>query len=327
MSSFPTLHSHICFVLLSSIFFLSCKKDLGGEVALVEKNSDKGFNYPYYLFIPDDLSAEQEKYLVVEPNNSGVVTDDFQEHIDRAKSNASRDYFLGNYTARKLGYPLLVPVFPRAKSTSQMYTHSLDRDVMLQKENELERIDLQLLAMVEDAKVRLQQKGISIAPEFLLTGFSASGSFVNRFTLIHPNAVKAVAAGGVNSILMLPFSEEKEQLLTYPAGTKDYSQIFGKSFDSIAFKNTPQYYFMGEQDDNDALPYSDAFDESERRAIEIVLGKEMMPGRWQTAKELYYREGVKAEIKTYGEIGHEHPEQVKQEIVAFFENAIRNTNF
>lgn len=323
MSSCGIFKSRFYLILLSSIFLLSCKKDLGGEVTLVENNPSKGFNYPYYLFTPDDLSEDMVKYLVVEPNNSGMVTDDFQEHIDRARSNATRDFYLGNYTARKLGYPLMVPVFPRAQSTSQMYTHSLDRDVMLQKRNELERIDLQLLAMVEDAKLRLQQKGISIAPEFLMTGFSASGSFANRFTLIHPTSVKAVAAGGLNGILMLPFSEEKEQPLTYPAGTKDFEQLFGKSFDATAFKNTPQFYFMGEQDDNDALPYSDAYDEPERRAIESVLGEEMLLGRWQMAKELYAREGVEANVKMYREIGHEHPEKVKLEIVEFFENAIK----
>lgn len=308
-------------LLLFSVFFLSsCKKDIGGEVILIKENNSKGFNYPYYLFIPDDLSELQHKYLVVEPNNSGVVTDDFEEHVGRAKSNAKNDFFLGNYTARALGFPLLVPVFPRAKSTSQIYTHSLDRDVMLQKQSALERIDLQLLAMVEDAQKRLEEEGISVAPQFLLTGFSASGSFVNRFTAIHPKKVKAVVAGGLNGILMLPFSEENEQKLNYPAGTNDFTELFGKKFESDAFKNTPQFYFMGAQDDNDALPYSDAYDEQEREAIENVLGKEMLPARWQKVKAIYEREGVSAEIITYENLGHEHPEKVKLDVVEFFRN-------
>ncbi|MFD0977062.1 hypothetical protein [Salinimicrobium gaetbulicola] len=322
MSSFLIFRLRFLFLFFLTALLLSCKKDIEGEVTLIEKNTSKGFNYPYYLFIPDDLSENPEKYLVVEPNNSGMVTDDFQEHIDRAKSNATNEYYLGNYTARQLGFPLLVPVFPREKSTSQMYTHSLDRDVMLQKGNELERVDMQLLAMVEDAKERLQQKGISVAPQFLMTGFSASGSFANRFTLIHPEKVKAVVAGGVNGILMLPFSEENEVELNYPVGTADFVKFFGKAFESEAFMNTPQFYFMGALDDNDALPYSDAYDEPERAAIENVLGKEMLPARWQKTKAIYKREGVNAEIRTYEQLGHEHPEEVKQEIAAFFEKAL-----
>lgn len=322
MSAVQIWPTRFLLVLFSTFFVLSCKKDIGGEVTLVEKDGSKGFNYPYYLFIPVELSENQKKYLIVEPNNSGIVTDDFEEHMERAKSNAISKYFLGNYTSRKLGLPLLVPVFPRAKATSKMYTHSLDRDVVLQKENELERIDLQLLAMVKDAKQRLQQKGISVAPRFIMTGFSASGNFVNRFTLIHPEKVKAVVAGGVNGILMLPFSEENGQRLTYPAGTDDFRDLFGKRFDPAAFKETPQFYFMGALDDNDALPYSDAYDEPERAAIEIVLGKKMQPARWQMAKELYQREGVNAQIRTYEGLGHEHPENVKEEVVAFFQGVI-----
>lgn len=321
--SFFKLLRHSILVLFTIVLVISCKKELKGELLLVEANASKGFNFPYYLFLPEDLSGPQEKYLVVEPNNSGKVTDNFREQIEQAERNASRDFYLGNYASRKLNFPLLVPVFPRDKTTSQMYTHSLDRDVVLQQGNDLGRIDLQLLAMVKDAKQKLLQKGISVAPQFLMTGFSASGSFANRFSLIHPKAVKAVAAGGVNGILMLPFSEENGQKLTYPAGTYDFESLFGQKFDSAAFKSTPQFYFMGELDDNDALPYSDAYDETERNVIRKVLDEKMLPARWEKIKEFYAREKVNAKILTYDAMGHEHPKQVKEEIVAFFEKVLR----
>lgn len=289
----------------------------------MEKAPEKGFNFPYYLFIPDNISQGQENFIIVEPNNSGFANDNFEEHLEKAKRTASRDFYLGNYAAVKLGFPLLVPVFPRSKTTGNMYTHSLDRDVVLQKGNELERLDLQLLRMVEDARVKLEQQGIRVSGEILMTGFSASGTFANRFSLIHPEKVKAVAAGGLNGILMLPFSEEKDQVLNFPAGTKDFKNLFHKVFDSVAFKNTPQFLFMGALDDNDALPYDDAYDPEERKAITAVLGSEMLPERWNNSKELYLREGVKAEISTFEEVGHEHPDEVKQEIVLFFRNAIK----
>ena len=323
MAVFNLFRSRILFLLVALTALFSCKDDMQGELIMVEANPGKGFNYSYYLFLPEGLTGEEEKYLLVEPNNTGAVSDDIKKHSEKARRTATRDFYLGNYAARKLPAPLLVPVFPRDKKNSHMYTHSLDRDVVLETDNDLERIDLQLLVMVEDAKQRLQKKGISIAPDFLMTGFSASGTFVNRFTLIHPDKVMAVAAGGLNGILMLPLSEEKQQELKYPAGTHDFEQLFGKTFDSVAFMKTPQFYFMGGLDENDALPYSDAYDEPERKAIENALGKEMLPARWKRAKELYAREEIKAEVKTYEKLGHEHPKEVKDEIVAFFKKVVR----
>ena len=75
---------------------------------------------------------------------------------------------------------------------------------MLQRDNPLERIDEQLINMFKDAQSKLEKKAIKTHNRFLLTGFSASGTFANRFTIIHPDRVFAVAAGGLNGLLMLP---------------------------------------------------------------------------------------------------------------------------
>ncbi len=89
--------------------------------------------------------------------------------------------------AEKLKYPLLVPVFPRSHTDWKTYTHALDRDVICKRNSPLERIDLQLLAMIKDAKTKLASSGYPTKDKFLMTGFSASGTFVNRFALIHPD--------------------------------------------------------------------------------------------------------------------------------------------
>ncbi len=67
-----------------------------------------------------------------------------------------------------------------------MYTHSLDSDTLKNEEGKLVRIDLQLINMIEDAKSRLLERNIELEDKVFLTGFSASGSFTNRFTVLHP---------------------------------------------------------------------------------------------------------------------------------------------
>ena len=289
-----------------------------GEIVLTEASPSKGFNYPYFLYIPERASLEKELVLIVEPNNSGFADDDLDKHIEKAKRIATLDFYVGNYVAQKLKYPLLVPVFPRSESEWKIYTHALDRDVILQKNNLLERIDLQFLAMVEDAKNQLTQSGYTIHDKFFMTGFSASGTFTNRFTLIHPDKIQASAAGGVNGLLVLPISELNGKPIDYPLGTGDFENLFGIPFDSIPFSRTPQFYFMGELDDNDAILFEDGYDPKERDLVFELLGKEMQPTRWNSCMDIYKKKNVKARFKTYEGIGHEHPEKIKDEILDFF---------
>jgi len=311
----------ILFITLLSL--QSCtKKSINGELIFAEANPSEGFNFPYFLFIPQGTSVEKELILIVEPNNSGFADDDFERHIEKAKRTASHDFYIGNFVARELKIPLLVPVFPRPKSEWKIYTHALDSDVIAQKDNSLERIDLQLLAMVTDAKTKLADSGYSVRDKFFMTGFSASGTFANRFTIIHPEKIQAVAAGGLNGLLMLPISEWRGENLNYPIGTGNFELVFGKPFDSTSFAQTPQFYFMGALDDNDAIPYEDGYSENERKLIYKLFGQEMMPTRWENCKQIYTLENIQSFIKTYPNMGHEQAAQVKSEVVEFFKESI-----
>ena len=309
----------ILYLIITTLIFYACSNNQKRKLLFVESNTENGFNYPYFLFIPDNISTEEETFIIVEPNNSGFADDDFKKHIEKAERTATKDFYLGNYVAQKLNYPLLVPAFPRSKTDWKIYTHALDRDVMRQKHNQLERIDLQLLEMFNDAKSRLNELDVNTSDQFLMTGFSASGTFANRFALLHPNKVKAVAAGGLNGLLALPLDSIEDKPLDYPLGTNDFTVLFNQEFQKSEFINTPQFYLMGALDENDAVPYDDAFDPNERELIYELLGKEMLPLRCEICKKTYADNGVNVIFKTFKNIGHELPDSTKKEIVDFFE--------
>jgi len=306
-----------------AMLVLGCSESHDGTLTLVSPKAGDPYHFPYYLYIPDHAPASAKTYVIIEPNNSGFADDDLRNHRKKAKNTASNDYYLGNYVAKSLGYPLIVPVFPREESRWRIYTHALDRDVMLQKGNPLERIDRQLIEIFRDARERLLEKNIRTEDQFLLTGFSASGTFANRFTVMHPDQVLAVAAGGLNGLLMLPCDSLQKELLPYPIGTGDLERISGQEFQQALFDKTPQFYFMGALDDNDALPFDDAFDPNEREQISRLLGKQMLPDRWNRCKRIYDTLHVDATIRTYPEVGHKHPQEIKEEIVQFFRAAIQ----
>jgi hypothetical protein len=312
---------HVC--LLLPLLWLGCSRSPGGELLFVEPNENDRFQYPYFLFLPEQVPTDEKVWVVIQPNNSGRVDDDLQKHLESAKRTASVDFYLGNYVARALQYPLLVPVFPRPETEWQIYTHSLDRDVMLQKNNSLERIDLQLIHMFEDAQSRLEKRNIKTQNQFLMTGFSASGTFANRFTLLHPDKVFAVAAGGVCGLLMLPMDSLDGEALAYPLGVGDVKEWTQKEFQKELFLQTPQFYFMGSLDTNDAVAFDDAYAPGEREQIYRLLGKQMQPERWEQCQKIYLDSQVNALMKTYKGVGHKHTEEIKNEIVEFFKEQIR----
>lgn len=188
------------------LFFCSFAKaeNASQEPIFIPANPEAGFEYPYFLLLPKLKSSLEKHYLIVETNNSGVQSD-FSIHIDK-----TRKEILGKgpgpMVAEDLNMPLMLPVFPRNKDSVMVYTHALDRDSMLLKNDKSERLDLQLLRMVEDARKQLAAREVIVEEKFVMVGFSASGTFSNRFAILHPSSLLAVSSGAVNSIPMLPIA-------------------------------------------------------------------------------------------------------------------------
>jgi hypothetical protein len=187
-----------------------------------------GFFFPYYLYIPKDLSRSKPARLLVEPNNTGQASDDFEVHRASAKRLATAGD--GHRLADRLQTPLLVPVFPRPRSQWKIYTHYLDRDSMLIKDGPLARIDLQLLSMIRHARQLLGDAGIETRTKVFMNGFSASAGFVNRFATLHPEAVRAIAAGAINALPMYPLESYQGEKLPFPLGLADLKSLTGGDF-------------------------------------------------------------------------------------------------
>jgi hypothetical protein len=67
------------------------------------------------LVLPMDGHEPAPPFLLVEPNNTGAVTDDFERRREAALGTASVSS-VGNSVARFLNVPFLVPILPRPAS-------------------------------------------------------------------------------------------------------------------------------------------------------------------------------------------------------------------
>ncbi|MBN1313710.1 MAG: hypothetical protein JXB30_20065 [Anaerolineae bacterium] len=314
----------------------------------IEAETDAGFDWDYILYLPEDTP---EPTLLVIPNNTGYAEDDIVFHTEAAKGLVQSMSSL----ADALGTPLLVPVFPRpAGEPEEYYTHNLDRDVLLMDVEGYERLDLQLLAMVADARDRLAAEQVFIDEQFLMWGFSASGTFADRFSLLHPERLKAVAAGGC--LHSLPFSEHNGENLPYPIGTYDYELITGEPFDLQDFSSLPRFLFKGDADSGgtvttDAVVYPadeyfnlfvrseveaasealqtplvDAFEMTHRQEDIIkyrIYDGAVFVDEFAVVSQIFSQANLdKSRFKLYEGVGHEYTNEMKEDVLAFFLEAL-----
>lgn len=300
----------------SSAQNLNEQKFSNDSLIIIKSKPDKGFSNDYILFIPKKTPINKLTYLLVEPNNTGKLSDSIEVHKQHAIALASVSS-VGNNIATELNIPLLVPIFPRLESKPNTYTHALDRDVILEESPDLKRLDLQLIAMIEDAKQVLKSMNIQVEAKVFMNGFSASGSFTNRFSLIHPEIIKALAIGGFNGELMFPINEIRGIKLNYPLGCNDFEKLFNHKLNLKAYQAIPQFIYMGKLDENDAVQYDDAYDEAERENINTNIGSKVQE-RYVACQKVYKDNGINAIFKSYDKVGHWTTSEVNLEVIMFF---------
>jgi hypothetical protein len=289
----------------------------------IPENPGKGFHWPYYLCVPKNLSART--ILLVEPNNTGTWSDDIAVH-DQAALNLLKwrsDFAL------KLDVPLLVPTFPRpinppAPEPGGIYTHALDRYSLLTTAavsgQSIQRIDLQLIAMVRDAQARLATKGFKMENKILMMGFSASGAFTSRFTLLHPDIVRAAAPGSPGGWPIAPVASWKGAPMRYPVGVADLAALVGSSLNLSAFRRVPQYVYVGDLDRNDALD-TRGMPESEKNAICALLDCRPEPyisNRWPISEAIHRSVNVFNGFVIYPNVAHTITETMFNDLLGFF---------
>ncbi len=283
------------------------------EAKRVEPNPAKGFNYAYYLYIPGTM--KKITYLLVESNNSEGGTSDDQAVHDEAARTLAQDSLAP--LAEALGTPALVPAFPlpakynTGGAVNLMDTQALDRATLVTQVEDLKRLDLQLIAMIDDAIEKSALKGITLDKKVLMRGFSTDGMFASRFTILHPDRIQAAVIGSPGGWPTAPVGQWQGTTLNYPMGVADLKQIVGKEFDIQSFKSVPLYFYLGNQDTNQ-------YNGSDQQLM-YQFGATPV-ARWPVAEKMYQSAGCSSQFILYPGVGHETTNEEWEDIITFFSN-------
>lgn len=283
---------------------------------------DAGYHADFYLYLSPGANAIARRggmvTVLVQPNNSGTNSDDSSVH----RRDAWWTGFERSKVADALGVALLVPAFPRPAVDWKVYTHALDRDVLTTARPDLARLDLQLLAMIDHARASLEADGVMTDRRVLVQGFSASGMFANRFTVLHPDRVKAAAVGAPGGWPIAPLATWKGEALPYPAGVADIQALTGKPFNARAFRAVPQLLVMGALDDNDSLDFEDGWDKQAALQVDRLFGADPQ-ARWPGAQQAYA--GTATHFLRVPGIGHDRV-KLQEHTTRFFAGVLAAEN-
>lgn len=317
------------------------------------RNPNKGFSWDYILYVPEQINYNK---LLVAPNNSGFTSDNYNLHIEKAKSLAK----FKSELADKIGVPLLVPIFPRSNKNENIYTHALDRNSIFTEIENIKRLDNQLISIIKDSKELLASKGIEIEDKVLMSGFSASGDFVDRFVFLHPELVEAASVGGSDTIM--PLENLRGQKLPYPIGIYDYDKITGKKLNLKSVSSVYKLIYIGSEDgggwqtieeDGKEVRYvwkdyykkfifpmlkekSKICDDFSVDDIELseaqldmikfkALEGKILIERFKEISEIYSELSItRTEFKIYDGIEHTINDEIRRDEVEFFKRVLRN---
>lgn len=283
----------------------------------IAADPSREFFWPYLLALPPQVKAGR---VLVVPNNTGFSTED----VAFLRASASCEVARQAPLAARLGTPLVVPLFPRPAvggEDDNLYLHALTRAALATSVPRFHRVDLQLLAMLDDARARLAARGIETDGRALLWGFSASGSFVSRFALLHPERVRAVAAGSPGGWPIAPAATDGGEALPYPVGVADLETLTTRKADLKAARGVSFLFFLGAEDRNDAVPFRDSFSKEDEALVKRRFGPSPVT-RWGQAERLWRAAGLRARFALYPDVGHEVTREMDGDVARFFEAAL-----
>ena len=208
---------------------------------LVEHEPTEEFIYKWYSYVPEGLSKDQTIYILVTGINGGTY--DYEESAITVESMLK-----GRMTWPQIDrFVLLAPVIPRRESP-HVYPVAFDLNSFHESDVFYNRSDIKVNAIIDLLLDTLREDGYQVSPKVMIEGFSSGGMFAQRYSLLHPERVKAIAAGHCGGNFTLPFSEFNSQLLTWPVGVNNLDALAGIEFDQDSYKNIHQYIFIGEND-------------------------------------------------------------------------------
>lgn len=298
-------------IFILSVSPLLCAKGAKGEILTFPSNSKAGFEWGYAIYLPKDLDTSKKLPILFTMNNSGAVNT--IEEMEKRTMDEIESNRVVYEVPDALNVPMIMPFVLRKKG-GNLDPHNFNRVAFLSQDPKYKRMDLQVLAMIKDARKQLKKRGIKTHKKILIAGYSAAGSFGEHLTFLHPDKVLAAVIGGTH-YPPFPLEEKDGIALLFPVGAYDVKQVTGKPFNKKKWLKVPILNTNGAVDYNDPLPYDDLMLPEEKKLILDVYGYDTTAvERWEIARNILKEIAPNVQTHTYPNIEHR---DVREDIITF----------
>ena len=280
---------------------------------LVMHKADTEILYNWFSYVPRGLNKDETIYIWV-TSATTMPTDDYENATSQIRDWLSYVTDIPD----QYNYVLLTPVIPRPQ-TNHIYVIAYNRAVFLNNTPAMyQRPDMQLNLMVDKLTSILQQDGYYPGEKVFLDGYSAGCMFAQRYALLHPDRLMAVAGGQCGGSITLADTN-----YAWPVGIQDFEQLTGEQFNFSEYEELPQFYYIGSLDNNNSAVLfgnPDVYTDAQIMNLYGLFGREdpeRLENQVQHLNSLGY---TNVQFKLYPAIQHVITPQMIKDTFNFFEN-------
>ena len=283
------------------------KLQQNGKLITIPANLEKGFNYPFMIYIPNSLDASQINNLLLHSCNTPEAMLDYSKVEEYTKMNQLQINSLQMEIANKGNVPLILPIIPRFVGYNPEYIENgmqrsdletfismqnkLDSKYRLTKEqieyeyNKSQNIIEQQIKMSDYAISYLRKNGITMDDKIIVEGHSAGSKNAASIINQYPNRIASYVIGGTTGI----------------AKVNDKS-IPGVVYNGVLDRNNPAEFFY----DNNGIVRSKYKEEYSDKYIQDVV----VP-RYKKSLEEWKKENSNKDVKEFNVVQHDIKKQHK----------------
>lgn len=276
-----------------------------GEAVL---QNNEGYNW--WSYVPESLHKENLSYILLEESHAQI--EDYEDLTNDAVLNINK--YIPVAEAKK--YILVTVVIPR-DFDKDYYPQGINYNSFRSSTPDFYyRPDLKVNNILSEFIGNLTDAGYSVSDKILVAGFSAGGMWANRYTLLHPERVKAAAMGQAGGWLAMPITEYNSTALNWPMGINDLNSLTGTAYTKQeVLKEVPQYVFIGDQDTTSTY-YSILYPTLE----EIKIWGITDPNRLENQSNYLIDAGYNVNFKLYPGIAHSYTAEMLNDVITFFDS-------
>lgn len=300
------------------LFFISLpvQSEITRGVLLSHK-ADENIVYNWFSYVPANLNKFMTAHILIAGQNGNIVSDNYAELIEECHNQAQWRMNL----AESYNYILITPVIPRSVSNWVTYTVSLDKESLLDPTDFNQRPDLKVNLMIDQLTRMLTDEGYNISDKVFIEGFSAGAMFAQRYCLLHPERVQAIAAGQCGGSMTVPGNNYDGTNMNWPVGVNDFSALVGYELNMSAYQQVPQFIYIGDKDTKNStvdVENGDLFTPEQSNFLIANFGHSD-PVRLENQCEYLKGMGCNVTFKLYPFVGHQYTQDMIEDTFAFFE--------